>query len=68
MPNNSVYNHNGAPMSEPVLVLNANFQPINITTTYRAINLLLSENNNVYDLTEILSQLFKLLHAEEQCK
>ncbi len=43
MPNNSVYNHNGAPMSEPVLVLNANFQPINITTTYRAINLLLSE-------------------------
>jgi len=30
-------------MSEPVLVLNANFQPINITSTYRAINLLLSE-------------------------
>lgn len=30
-------------MNEPVLVLNANFQPINITSTYRAINLVLSE-------------------------
>ena len=30
-------------MKEPVLVLNANFQPINITSTYRAINLVLSE-------------------------
>lgn len=30
-------------MKEPVLVLNANFQPINITSTYRAINLVLAE-------------------------
>lgn len=30
-------------MNEPVLVLNANFQPINITSTYRAINLMLAE-------------------------
>jgi len=30
-------------MNEPVLVLNANFQPINITSTYRAINMVLSE-------------------------
>lgn len=30
-------------MSEPVLVLNANFQPINVTSTYRAINLVLAE-------------------------
>lgn len=30
-------------MSEPVLVLNANFQPINITSTYRAINLILAK-------------------------
>lgn len=30
-------------MNEPVLVLNANFQPINITSTYRAINLMLNE-------------------------
>ncbi len=30
-------------MNEPVLVLNANFQPINITSTYRAINLVLAE-------------------------
>jgi 5-methylcytosine-specific restriction endonuclease McrA len=30
-------------MNRPVLVLNANFQPINITTTYRAINLVLME-------------------------
>ena len=30
-------------MKEPVLVLNANFQPINITSTYRAINLVPSE-------------------------
>jgi len=30
-------------MKEPVLVLNANFQPINITSTYRAINLVLCE-------------------------
>jgi len=30
-------------MNEPVLVLNANFQPINITSTYRAINMLLAE-------------------------
>jgi 5-methylcytosine-specific restriction endonuclease McrA len=30
-------------MHEPVLVLNANFQPINITSTYRAINMVLAE-------------------------
>jgi 5-methylcytosine-specific restriction endonuclease McrA len=30
-------------MNEPVLVLNANFQPINVTSTYRAINLVLAE-------------------------
>lgn len=30
-------------MNEPVLVLNANFQPINITTTIRALNLVLAE-------------------------
>jgi len=30
-------------MNGPVLVLNANFQPINITSTYRAINLVLNE-------------------------
>lgn len=30
-------------MNEPVLVLNANFQPINITSTYRAINLVLAD-------------------------
>ena len=30
-------------MNEPVLVLNANFQPINVTSTYRAINMVLSE-------------------------
>jgi len=30
-------------MNEPVLVLNANFQPINITTTYRAINMVLAD-------------------------
>jgi len=30
-------------MNEPVLVLNANFQPINVTSTYRAINMLLAE-------------------------
>ena len=30
-------------MKEPVLVLNANFQPINITSTYRAINLVLAD-------------------------
>lgn len=30
-------------MNEQVLVLNANFQPINITSTYRAINLVLNE-------------------------
>lgn len=30
-------------MNEPVLVLNANFQPINITSTHRAINLVLAE-------------------------
>ena len=30
-------------MNEAVLVLNANFQPINITSTYRAINLVLAE-------------------------
>lgn len=30
-------------MRENVLVLNANFQPINITSTYRAINLVLAE-------------------------
>lgn len=30
-------------MNEPVLVLNANFQPINITSTYRALNMVLAE-------------------------
>lgn len=30
-------------MNNPVLVLNANFQPINITTTYRAINMMLTQ-------------------------
>jgi 5-methylcytosine-specific restriction endonuclease McrA len=30
-------------MEQPVLVLNANFQPINVTSTYRAINLVLAE-------------------------
>lgn len=30
-------------MNEPVLVLNANFQPINVTSTHRAINLVLAE-------------------------
>jgi len=30
-------------MNDPVLVLNANFQPINVTSTYRAINLVLAE-------------------------
>ncbi len=30
-------------MNEPVLVLNANFQPINITSIYRAINLVLAD-------------------------
>ena len=30
-------------MNEPVLVLNANFQPINITSSHRAINLILAE-------------------------
>ena len=30
-------------MNEPVLVLNSNFQPINITSTYRAINMVLAE-------------------------
>jgi len=30
-------------MNDPVLVLNANFQPVNITSTYRAINLVLAE-------------------------
>lgn len=30
-------------MDEPVLVLNANFQPINITSTYRAMSLVLNE-------------------------
>ncbi len=30
-------------MNEPVLVLNANFQPINITSTYRAINMVLAD-------------------------
>ncbi len=30
-------------MNEPVLVLNANFQPINVTSTYRAINMVLAE-------------------------
>jgi 5-methylcytosine-specific restriction endonuclease McrA len=30
-------------MQEPVLVLNANFQPINITSTHRAINMVLAE-------------------------
>ena len=30
-------------MQEPVLVLNANFQPINITSTYRALNMVLAE-------------------------
>lgn len=30
-------------MNEPVLVLNANFQPINVTSTYRAINLVLTQ-------------------------
>lgn len=29
-------------MKQPVLVLNANFQPINITSTYRALNLMLA--------------------------
>lgn len=30
-------------MNEPVLVLNANFQPINVTSTYHAINMVLAE-------------------------
>lgn len=30
-------------MNEPVLVLNANFQPINVTSSYRALNLVLAE-------------------------
>ncbi len=30
-------------MNEPVLVLNANFQPIHVTSIYRAINLVLTE-------------------------
>jgi 5-methylcytosine-specific restriction endonuclease McrA len=30
-------------MNEPVLVLNANFQPINITSTFRAINMVLAD-------------------------
>lgn len=30
-------------MNDPVLVLNANFQPINITSTHRAINMMLAE-------------------------
>jgi len=30
-------------MNDPVLVLNANFQPINVTSTYRAINMVLAE-------------------------
>ncbi len=30
-------------MNEAVLVLNANFQPINVTSTYRAINLVLAD-------------------------
>lgn len=30
-------------MNEPVLVLNANFQPINVTCIYRALNLVLSD-------------------------
>jgi 5-methylcytosine-specific restriction endonuclease McrA len=30
-------------MNEPVLVLNANFQPINVTSTFRAINMVLAE-------------------------
>jgi len=30
-------------MNEPVLVLNANFQPIHVTSTFRAINLVLKE-------------------------
>jgi len=30
-------------MNDPVLVLNANFQPINITSTYRAINMVLAD-------------------------
>jgi len=30
-------------MNEPVLVLNANYQPINITSTYRAINMVLAD-------------------------
>ncbi len=30
-------------MNDPVLVLNANFQPINITSTHRAINMMLAD-------------------------
>jgi len=30
-------------MLKPVLVLNANFEPINVTNTYRALNLILSD-------------------------
>jgi 5-methylcytosine-specific restriction endonuclease McrA len=41
--NQSCYNHYGATMNEPVLVLNANYQPINVTSSYRAINLILAE-------------------------
>ena len=41
--NQTDYNHNGDAMNEPVLVLNANFQPIHVTSKYRAINLVLAE-------------------------
>lgn len=34
-------------MEEQVLVLNANFQPINITSTHRAINLMLTEKATI---------------------
>ncbi|SMX54588.1 conserved protein of unknown function [Brevefilum fermentans] len=37
------YNYVGDVMKDPVLVLNANFQPINVTSMYRAINLVLSD-------------------------
>ena len=51
-------------MNEPVLVLNANFQPINITSTYRAINMVLMEKAtlilNGRGVIHSVSQIFPL--------
>lgn len=51
-------------MNEPVLVLNTNFQPINVTSTYRAINMVLAERatlvKNGRGVIRSVSQIFPL--------